>query len=355
MSDRRFLYLTADTIGNHTGGGKVTYHEREALSTLGDVITISRSELGQCADPWGWDEKALEILQKQDVKFDLAHVYSGTFSKTAAYLKERGTKIVWTIAAHDKEVSKEEHEKYGGGFPYKHLTDSALWNAYITGYRLSDVIICPSSYSKGIVEGYGGCSSVRVITHGCDPVKNYIECSPKFVVGYLGSIGFDKGLIYLCQAWKKASALWAAQGVTNTMLLLAGKDSTNPFMSQIWNVYGGGNVTFAGWQRDLSYFYNKISLYCQPSATEGFGLEILEAMAHGRAVITSTNCGGPDVIEDYNSVFEARNVDSLVGILNSFRLNMYLGQIGVNNRIKSEQFTWDIIKKKYIQLWEEYL
>lgn len=340
------LYLTADKIGTSTGGGVVTYNEREALKELGELDSISRDELGNCSDPWGWDEKALELVQGKEYK--LCHIYSGTFSKTVQYLKERGTKIVYTIAAHDKKVSQEEHEKYAGGFPYKHLTDSALWNTYITGYRLADCIVCPSTYSKSIVESYGGCDNIRVIPHGCETPKVYVEPPSRLVVGYLGSIGLDKGLIYLCQAWKQLNYK------DDSMLIIAGRESSSPFMYQIWRVFGGGNVTFGGWQRSVSHFYNKISLYVQPSATEGFGLEILEAMAHGRAVIASKNCGGPDLCHDF-SLVEARDVNCLASKLDTYKGCHALRDEGLVNKKRSEQFTWDIIRQTYKNLWSEYL
>src|SRR4051812_36215435 len=74
-------------------------------------------------DPWGWDDAAFQTLRNENVKdaYNLAHFYSGSFPETARLLSDRGVKISWTIAAHDRTVSRREHEALGLEFPYSHL------------------------------------------------------------------------------------------------------------------------------------------------------------------------------------------------------------------------------------------
>lgn len=43
-------------------------------------------------------------------------------------------------------------------------------------------------------------------------------------------------------------------------------------------------------------FFERISVYIQPSVTEGFGLPVIEAMASGRPVIVSEGAGAADAV-----------------------------------------------------------
>lgn len=352
----RNLFLTADVIGGWGGGSTVTYHESEALKKLGLCDVVERKDLewhGQ--EPWKWDDNAQSIKDYFVLRYKLAHVYSGTFSKTVSRLKQNGTKVVWTIAAHDLPASRREHEKFGVDFAslYPHLCEPNLWKKYIEGYRLADVIVCPSKASIKSVRAYGGdfeTKRIELIPHGCT-LPEKIKPVPKyFTVGYLGSFGLDKGVIYLLQAWKKLA-------YNDAVLVLAGKDSASEHVMQMLDRFGGGSVSMLGWIKNPTDFYNQISLYCQSSQTEGFGLEVLEAAAHGRAVICSTGAGAADIIpEDKTGMrFAPGDVDWIAGLIDNAKKNWDLQKVGEEMRNIARAYTWDIVEQKYIDLWRSLL
>lgn len=345
------LYLTADRIGATTGGGLVTAHELTALKTLGPCQVISRDELGQQQDPWGWDEEA---FKKRDWFINppkLCHVYSGTFSKTIATLKQNGCKVVVTIAAHDREVSKREHEALGMEFPYLHLVREDLWQRYIAGYAAADVIVCPSSVAANTVRKYGPefeKKRIEVIPHGCTLPKTVAPLPNRFVCGYLGAAGADKGLRYLFEAWKKLD-------YKDATLLIAGRDSLSPFMTHLLSVYGGGNVHLGGWQENVSDFYNRISVFVCPSATEGFNIEVLEAMAHGRPVICSLGAGASDLVPFLGNLCRPCTAEGIMSQIEWIREELKSGEVAEDYRVVAEQSTWDRVRSQYIQLWKELL
>ena len=174
-----FLYCTTDKVGGWSGGSKVTYNESRALSDLGECQSWQchcwdRSTfLNQQPsfdwfvqnDPWGWDIMASETLVSPADKYRLAHFYSGTFPKTIAQLKGAGTLLTYTVAAHSITASKQEHEKLGLSFPYPHLTDPALWDRYIAGYKAADVIICPSAIAAENLKTLGIDNHIRIIPY----------------------------------------------------------------------------------------------------------------------------------------------------------------------------------------------
>ena len=219
MAGLSCLYVTADAIGTATGGGRVTHHEAQALGAVGDVEIWQFPEAPR---PWGADLAACALLERRpQYRPQKAHFYSGTFTKTIELLKARGTLISYTAAAHDIKVSRREHELLGLPFDYPHLIDPDQWQAYLRGYLLADVVVCPSTYSEQIMRGYG-CQRIVIIPHGFDPPTHIARVPDRFVVAYLGQPGPDKGLVYLMQAWEAWSALRP-----DTLLVLAGRGMRN--------------------------------------------------------------------------------------------------------------------------------
>lgn len=349
------LYCTADTVGMESGGGKVTQHEYKALSSLGNTLLFdrdyltSRSTYRPPRDPWDWDNVALQNLP-DDRGMKLAHFYSGTFTDTVRYIRRNGTKVVYTIAAHSIEASKREHEKYGINYEssYPHLCQRPLWDRYSGGYFDTDVIVVPSNHSKEVVLGQAGRRpiNVEVIPHGCNLPDEITPVPKDFVVGYLGAVGPDKGLRYLIEAWKKLNYL-------SSMLIIAGRESTGPFVRSVIDQIGGGNIRLMGWVDGISDFYSQISLYVQPSVTEGFGIEVLEAMAHGRPVLCSEGAGAKDLV-DREFQFPPGNPDRLAEAIDMVR-GMHSDQVNnwsKHNRRVAENYTWDKIQQKYVDLWK---
>jgi glycosyltransferase involved in cell wall biosynthesis len=117
---------------------------------------------------------------------------------------------------------------------------------------------------------------------------------------------------------------------------------------------GQGDVKLLGWVNSPSELYNQCSIYVQPSITEGFGCEVLEAMAHGRLVLCSTGAGAADVLP-HTCRFEAGNVDHLAAQIDLFRTCCNLKLSGEYCKEVAKMYTWDIIKKHYIDLWSNLL
>ncbi len=355
------LYVTADKIGAQSGGGRVTQEEMTAVFDLSvelgkEFLSWDRSFL--CGsmpqgEPWTWDIDASKrlLLDRGGLDtFQLAHFYAGTFSDTVANVKRAGAKVTYTAAAHDIEKSRTEHHKLGMTFDYLHLDKPDLWQRYVAGYLAADVVICPSQHSAECMRSYG-CKQVEVIPHGVDIPEKLPDELParthKFVVGYLGAIGPDKGLVYLIQAWEKLA--WQ-----DATLIFGGRDSDSPFMRQLLDRFGHrGNYQLLGWVEDIAYFYNSLDLYVQPSITEGFGIEVLEAMAHGCGVLCSDGAGAADVVPEPWR-FPAGDVTALAECIRKIR-QIGTKWIGLVGRELVKQYEWSIIRKHYQEVWRRLL
>lgn len=343
------LFLTADHLHLVSGGSLVCRHESQALREL-ECDIISRDELqpDPTMEPWSCDLKAEQMVDGNG--YQLAHIYAGTWGKTVKKLKDQGCKVSVTIAAHDRGISKREHEAMGFGFPYPHLVDYDLWQRYIEGYRLADVIICPGSVPAQVVREYGKDfeqKRIGIIPHGCEIPEKVTLPPERFTIGYLGSFGADKGVRYLLEAWKKLN-------YKDALLVLAGKDSTSPIAYHFLEKYGGGSVCLMGWQENVSTFFNSISCFVCPAATEGFNIEVVEAMAHARPVLCSRGAGACDLLPE-SMTFSARNVDALAEKIDWLKKMTGRQEIGIANRAMAKQVTWEKVRDKYIQVWRSML
>ncbi len=353
------LYITADSIGDPTGGGTVTRHELNALEKFagarGEEVRVFRPRDG--LPPFEQDRDVLSQLRRwvRPVNLsaahpDLAHVYAGCFTHTVGYLREYGFRVSYTVAAHDVTLSRKAHEEMGIPFDYPHLNDPAQFHAYVHGYvEHADVVICPSSVSEKTVRGQGRKKPVRVIPHGVFPPD---EMSPyrgkEFRVGYMGATGADKGLLTLARAW----ALFNGGG--GHTLHLAGRHTRAPWLREMFMRAGCTGAVFHGWVDDVSSFYNSLSVYVQPSNTEGYGMEVTEAMAHGVPVICSDQAGAQDhVPEPWR--FRAGDHEGLARKLSLARDAVRLAESGWRQRWRElgSRYTWERVESEYIKAWED--
>lgn len=381
------IYITADHINLKTGGGIVTLHESVALfelTNLGEFQLWPGSRLKSeydpqikpnfqhSPDPWNFDDYMKDALDTQlaNKPIKLAHVYSGTFSNTVKALKARGAIVTYTAAAHDLNESRKEHEVWGVPFNYPHLVDPGLWAKYVEGYLNSDLLICPSTHSAKVMRGFGYDKGIEIIPHGCQLPEVVKPLPSQFTLGYLGAIGPDKGLKYLVEAWK---ALGYRDG---SKLVFAGKYSTEPwFMQTVYKMFNGesfhswgddkktykingknGEIHFWGWMENVADFYNNISAYCQPSVTEGFGIEVLEAASYARPVVCSTGAGASDVVPSVWT-FPPRDVGEMANKIDLAKgmCRLMGGKPMLAWRDIAEKYTWDKVSKQYKRAWSNLL
>lgn len=341
------LFCTADQIGTPTGGGVVTREELRALRELGDdVDVLSAEDVSPFKykipnSPYASDYIADAIIVGK--RYGLAHFYAGMFSKTIRRLKSAGMKVTYTAAAHDVKLSQEEFKTLGLPFDLPHITEPILWAAYVEGYQNADVVICPSKASADIMTGFG-CQNVCVIPHGIDQADE-LPIPETFSVGYLGQVGPDKGLIYLIRAWGKLN-------YTDSFLRLAGANVD--IMRPAIRMEGGGLVDIKGYVQNVNQLFGDVCVYVQPSVTEGFGIEVLEAMMRGRPVIVSEGAGAADVVSDKVDGFivprrDPAAVADRIAYMKEDRARLL--QMGKAARKKAEGFLWDKIRPRYHEVW----
>jgi len=348
--------ITNSGINQNTGGGIVSLNLLQALEQCTDVkyifsnkkyegkpsYSINPADYNYNADPFSMDYLAYHLLPDEPI--DIVQTYGCPFGLTVEELKRKGAKVVADVAPHNLEISQEEHLKLTGKYPYPHLTEEMLWGMYSRNLCLSDVVIVHSHSSAKYIQQKARLKELpTVIPHGINLPETIPAYPEKFIPGYFGALGVDKGLSYLIRAWVQINT------PTPKGELYVGGYGTEAFgQSPYCKALGGFENT--------SDFYKQVSIGVFPSVTEGFNICALEMMAHGRPVIVAEGAGVNELIEDGKSGFRIpiRNIEALQGRINYFFDNpSEVTRMGAEARKMAEKYEWSKVREQYVSIYNQ--
>jgi glycosyltransferase involved in cell wall biosynthesis len=242
--------------------------------------------------------------------------------------------LIQELEAHPEcgESLKQEWELSLPDEDFAHLVrESAMASSYLVA----------SSFTKQtlIENGIPG-DSVAVIPYGVDTQRFVPDArrrsSPgsKLQLLFVGRINQRKGIKYLLEA---LSLLNSDQiELTVCGRVVDGLELFRPFGDQVI-------VRPSVSANELVVAYQAADLFVFPSVGEGFGQVLLEALACGLPVVSTTRTAAPDLIEDgvQGFVVEPRSAGQLADrIAWALDHRAELEAMGVAARIRSEQFTW---------------
>jgi glycosyltransferase involved in cell wall biosynthesis len=151
----------------------------------------------------------------------------------------------------------------------------------------ADLIICVSAFTASQVEDLlrVDSSRIRVVWHGVHlppepPVPDELR---ENLVLHVGAIQTRKNLCRLVEAFETLDAGWR--------LVLAGSNGfgADKVLQSVAQSPARGRIEVTGYVSDaeLRNLYRRARMLAFPSLDEGFGIPVLEAMAHGLPVLTS--------------------------------------------------------------------
>jgi UDP-glucose:(heptosyl)LPS alpha-1,3-glucosyltransferase len=141
-------------------------------------------------------------------------------------------------------------------------------------------------------------------------------------------------------------------------LLIVGRDKALKKYQRISASRGlSTRVHFAGGQSDVKPFYGTADALAFPTLYEPFGNVVLEAMACGLPVITSTKAGAAEVIEDgvNGYVCDALDVLALARAMEALCSRERCVEMGAAARRTVEPYTFDAMSQRLITLYESLL
>ena len=195
----------------------------------------------------------------------------------------------------DQEIHSEEHRRFGSSSDAKSFKRmSALVEQFDYIIAISDFI--KTSY---VERGFSADKIFVAYTGISIPlVPERAHKSDTFKVLYVAYTNPRKGLPYLLDAWQELK-------LPNAELVLVGKYSADvpeklkEYCDNI--IHSNSSIRWAGDTRDPAPYYKEASIFVLPSLSEGNPRVVMEAMAHGLPVITTTNA--QSVVEDGKSGF----------------------------------------------------
>lgn len=138
-------------------------------------------------------------------------------------------------------------------------------------------------------------------------------------------------------------------------LLVVGKDCPKPYIKLAQRLGVANKIIFAGFVPDISEFYAASDIFVFPTAYEAFSLATLEAVASGLPILSTRVNGTEELItEGYNGFFIKRDPKDIAEKINILISDENLRkQMARNARKTAENYSWDIVAKKTLKVFEE--
>ncbi|WP_302081268.1 glycosyltransferase family 4 protein [Salinibaculum rarum] len=272
-------YLELEDRLDRSGIGTSVDHQRQALDlTSVDVLT----------SPWQDDHPAWAALNYaadrrffQD--FDLAHC--NMIGPGSVAVARRAAQKDVPLVLHSHVTREDFAESFrGSNYLAKPLGTYLRWF-----YSQADLVLCPSEYTKGVLESYPVDAPIKPVTNGVDiaALEGFEAFREQYrdrfdldgmTVFAVGNVFERKGLTTFCELAEATDYDFAWFGPYDT-----GPQASATVRK--WTQNPPENVTFTGWVDDIRGAYGAGDVYLFPTKAENQGIAVLEAMACGKAVI----------------------------------------------------------------------
>ncbi len=207
-------------------------------------------------------------------------------------------------------------------------------------HQKADRIVVASTFTKSTLLANGVREEkISVNPYGVDltrfRIKEAAQARP-FRFLFAGLISARKGIPLLLEAWRKLD-------LSDAELLIAGPISyTAPaeWLGSTPNVRYLGKLA----NSDLAQLMAESDVFVFPSYFEGFALVLLEAMACGLPVITTTATAGPDIVTEGDDgwVMAPGDLETLIEKMRgSLEHRDQLRAMRLKARRTAERFSWD--------------
>jgi glycosyltransferase involved in cell wall biosynthesis len=248
-------------------------------------------------------------------------------------------------------------EDFRGSFRGSNLIAPALGRYLKWFYSQADMVLCPSEYTKGVLESYPIEAPIRPVTNGIDtdPLAGFESFREEYrqrydldgmVVFAVGSVFERKGLSTFCELAQETSYDFAWFGPYD--------DGPHGSSSvRRWTSDPPQNVTFTGWVEDIRGAYGAGDVFLFPSNVENQGIAVLEAMACGKAVVLSDIPVFREYYEDGHDCLICSDRDAFRDALERLEANPDLrARLGENAKATASEHGLDRVGEQLCGVYE---
>jgi len=220
----------------------------------------------------------------------------------------------------------------------------------------SDLIIAVSRFTARQVEELLNVepSRIRVIQHGVRRPRT--QPSPvarrEQMILFVGALQVRKNVARLVEAFEQIDPGWR--------LVLAGSSGfgSAEILARIEASPRRQDIRVLGYvsDSDLTSLYERAAVFAFPSLDEGFGMPVLDAMAHGLPVLTSNVSALPEVSGDAALLVDPTDVDAIAANLRKLIGSPELREQSAEKGLAwSRDFSWEKAVEKTWQVYRELL
>src|SRR6202163_2362090 len=176
---------------------------------------------------------------------------------------------------------------------------------------------------------------------------------------YAGRISPHKNVVRIIEAFAALKAELEKEGKFPDLKLIIIGDELSKHPDLRRTVIRGGvqnDVRFMGFVpiEMLRVFYDAAKVFVFPSLYEGFGLQPLEAMAHGTPVVTSNTSSLPEVVGNAAVLVNPENVFEIMRALHRVLVDQSLrDKYKQRGYEQAKRFSWDASARQILGVYEE--
>jgi glycosyltransferase involved in cell wall biosynthesis len=220
----------------------------------------------------------------------------------------------------------------------------------------SDLIITVSAFTAGQVSSLLNVdrARVRVVPHGVEmPAETVPQSAREEMILFVGALQTRKNVIRHIEAYERLRGSWrlvlagAADGYGGAEIVRRIEDS--PAKNRI-------ELTGHLPHPELRKLYERASMFAFATLDEGFGIPVLEAMAHGLPVITSNRSALPEVAGDAALLVDPYNTDEIEAAMRRLMESPSLREdLAARGRARAALYPWSRAVEETYRVYEELL
>lgn len=216
--------------------------------------------------------------------------------------------------------------------------------------RMADHWIAASSFTRRTLIEHGApAERVHVAPYGVDldrftPGERGPNPNQQLRILFAGTINQRKGIKYLLEAVRMLNT-------PQLQLVIRGRAVDD--LSLVRSLVPSADIGLSVSHAELLSAYRTSDLFVFPSVAEGFGHVLIEALASGLPILSTTNTAAPDLITEgcEGFVIEPRRADLIAerlewALLNRARLQAMRREA----RLTAEQFTWARFRRRIVDV-----